>query len=1201
MKIFIKLLIGALTLMPGLAAYAQQTTGEITGTVTDNSGAVIVGASVTATNIATQQARTTTSNSTGNYAIPYLVPGTYNVKTSRSGFKVDEATNLTLTIGAVLKMNFKMEVGSVSQQVVVTSAAPLISTESAAIQNIVERRQIVALPLNGRDYLSLVALEPNVVSEVGVTSGLVGLSGTRADDVIAVAGQRLEYNHYTLDGIEDTEPNYNTYIIRPSVDALQEFTVLTGIYSAEYGRGASQINATTLPGSNTYHGTAYDFIRNDAADARIWHQTGAKNPFHRQDYGFVLGGPLSIPRLFNAKNKLFFESSFEADRDNESLLEIDSVPTQDMLNGNFSDNIPGELPIYWPQSQVFSGPNKGACQISSGGSYNPSTGACTLAGTPNVIPSSDITTIAKNLLSLWPLPNQFGGAGEETAYANNYETEAPQLTQMTQFNQRIDWIQNARTSWFGRFSWESDLYSPASALGKTNGGVVNTGGKQFVVGNTFVINSHMVNEARAGWDYFQNDNASLYANGSFDPEDSLGITGLTDIGGPANYAYPTISPSGMTAIGGPSLNETIDNIYNYMDSLSIIKGKQSIKVGGSFEADQFNEFGNQFSTGSLAFNGDDTLNPALGTTSTTSGFGLADMELGEVSGAFLKITALSNVEERAKRYAAFFQDDYKVRPSLTLNLGIRYDNIRPFQEKHDDFINEDFFDSGVSVQSAAPGVEPLVNITATTADTPIYTRPGPAGCNFYAPPGNSLQYSEPGQPVQCGDQYMGPSTLSPNNKDFGPRVGVDYALGARTSIRAGYGIYFVSDQGEEYFDMGRAFGGKYGNAAAAPLGDYVPLSAPWSTLPGSAGCGPNQYNGGVAWTGPCFAAAQLFTVGHNNRTPYVEQYLLVAQRQLSKNIALEVGYEGSESHHDLRKLTPNQDVPKTGPTDTRSILQRTPWPGEAPNEEETTDWDRSSYNALDAKLTQHFSHGLLYTVSYTWGHSLDYGSAYRTTGGDNLVPQNSYWLRHEYGDSQFDQPQRFVGSFVYQLPFGQGKDFAPGNRIVNHIVSGWIAGGILTFGDGTSMEVSSAGDPSQLGISGGSGPEYQGIKPFRNSHPGVTASHPYWNKAAFACAYTAVVTSYCSTPGYPNQSWQMGNWARESLFAPGYENFDANLGRTFHIWESHTLLVRLEGFNATNHVNWGRPSTTVPSSPTFGVITSAETMRELQAAIKYSF
>ena len=194
----------------------------------------------------------------------------------------------------------------------------------------------MALPLNGRDYLSLVNLTPNVVGEA-VASSAGGLQGgTRASASFSIAGQRLEFNHYTLDGVENTDPNYNSYIIHPSVDALQEFTVMTGVYSAEFGRGAGQINATSLPGGNAYHGTAYDFIRNDFVDARIWRQTGAKNPFHRQNYGFVLDGPVNIPHIFNGRDKLFFTSSFEALRDNQFLQEVDSVPTKNMRAGNFS-------------------------------------------------------------------------------------------------------------------------------------------------------------------------------------------------------------------------------------------------------------------------------------------------------------------------------------------------------------------------------------------------------------------------------------------------------------------------------------------------------------------------------------------------------------------------------------------------------------------------------------------------------------------------------------------------------------------------------------------------------------------------------------------------------------------------------------------------------------------------------------------------
>src|SRR6202789_319928 len=339
---------------PGI--YAQQT-GEVTGTVSDASGAVVAEANVTATNMATQQVRSAASNDTGTYTLPYLQPGVYDIRAEKTGFKLITHPGVNVQVGDVARIDFTMEVGTVSQSVVVNTGEPVLTTESVSLGTVVGSKQITGLPLNGRDYLSLVALTPNVVSEAPSTgsSGLQG--GVRSATAIAIAGQRLEFNHYTLDGVENTDPNFNSYIIHPSIDAIQEFRVQTGVYSAEFGKGASQINVTTRSGSNTYHFVAFEFLRNDVFDAKEWRQVGKKDPFRRNDYGFTLGGPLSFPKLFNAKDRLFFMSNFEALHDRSTTQQVGSTATLAMRSGDFS--AAGLPDIYDPATRVFTGASSG--------------------------------------------------------------------------------------------------------------------------------------------------------------------------------------------------------------------------------------------------------------------------------------------------------------------------------------------------------------------------------------------------------------------------------------------------------------------------------------------------------------------------------------------------------------------------------------------------------------------------------------------------------------------------------------------------------------------------------------------------------------------------------------------------------------------------------------------------------------------------
>ncbi|HMF76577.1 MAG TPA: carboxypeptidase-like regulatory domain-containing protein, partial [Bryobacteraceae bacterium] len=256
MKRFRPILIVIFILLSALAIQAQQF-GEINGTVTDSTSATVAGAAITVTSQATQQVRRAVSNDSGTYSLPYLLPGMYHVRCEKSGFKVTTNTAVEVQVGGVARVDFTMEVGELSQHIEVTGGAPQLNTDSVALGSVIETKQIVDLPLNGRDYLSLVALSPNVVAEAPSTGGSGLQGGVRSATALSIAGQRLEFNHYTLDGVENTDPNFNSYIIHPSVDAIQEFKVQTGVYSAEFGKGASPVNATTLSGTNRYHLTAF--------------------------------------------------------------------------------------------------------------------------------------------------------------------------------------------------------------------------------------------------------------------------------------------------------------------------------------------------------------------------------------------------------------------------------------------------------------------------------------------------------------------------------------------------------------------------------------------------------------------------------------------------------------------------------------------------------------------------------------------------------------------------------------------------------------------------------------------------------------------------------------------------------------------------------------------------------------------------------
>jgi hypothetical protein len=510
---------------------------------------------------------------------------------------------------------------------------------------------------------------------------------------------------------------------------------------------------------------------------------------------------------------------------------------------------------------------------------------------------------------------------------------------------------------------------------------------------------------------------------------------------------------------------------------------------------------------------------------------------------------------RRSGYYAYVQDDWKITTRLTLNMGLRYENGRPWYDKYRGIMNVQLFGPGVGPGGIIAGAAP-----------PILTRPGSG--DFYQ--GLNFHFAD-GQATQAGDQFMGRSLVNPDNNNFAPRLGLAYSPTNRWTIRAGGGLFYVQDTANPTFDMARNQAGRDLFIASNETRS-ANLSDPWALERANARC--------TGYSGTCLVGPQVLGNIQNMRTPYVEQWMANIQRELGRNLVLEAGYLGNQGHKLARFRLYNQPIPKTGAADTRTVADRTPWPTYGRLQEVDSN-DNSNYHALSTKLTQRFSKGLTYLIGFTWSKAIDGGSAIRTNSGDTLWPTNSYNLQAEHGLSQFNVGRRFVASYVYELPFGAGKRWASQGPVAA-IVGGWQLGGIVTLADGTPINVAQLGDTAGLNTLGNQ-PDATGISPF----PATQTAQQFWNIAAL---------NYSS----PDLSWRPGNMGRNTLFAPGTRLADLSLARNIRIRESHQLQFRFEAFNAVNHPNWNAPSSDARSPSNFGVITSAKTMRSLQFALKSS-
>ena len=732
---------------------SQTPSGEISGVINDQSGSVVAGVRVALINIATNATREVQTNDSGLYGFPALAPGIYTLKVEKQGFRAIERKNIEVLVGSANRIDLSLEVGEITNVVEVSGGAPILQSENASIGTVIENRSIVELPLNGRNYLQLTSLIPGATTNGPSSSqGKQRMGGQRNSFALNVSGQRIHYNHYSLDGIENTDLNFNSYMLLPSLDAIREFKVESGLFDAEYGRAIAQINVSTKSGGNQFHGSLFEFIRNSSLDAKNYfdRKDRAIPPFKRNQYGATVGGPVQLGKLYDGRDRLFFLFNWEGLRERKALTQTINLPLAAERTGDFSGN---SNIIYDPATRVFD-----------------AAGNVIGAPTPfpnNRIPDNRISPVAKKLLAFYPQPQVAGRL-------SNFVNDESRRVNADQYTYRIDFNQNANSNWFFRHSISHELGLDPYPL--PNMGInTDTDIQQGVLANTRTFGSNKVNDIRFGLSRLVNGHISPRAN-NVNVVKELGINIPNN--NPLYWGVPNIGITGLAAIGeesdAPFIN--YDTTIQLINNFSWTFGKHSAKFGGEVRRVRYNQIGGVVTRGRFGFDGRYTQQPLLAAASR-GGAPLADFLLGHFNNAEGQVGApVANF--RSNYFALFAQDNWKITPKLTLNFGLRWENDQPFRDKHDAIVNIDFrWDNSME---------------------PVYVRAG-SGDPYEGNPAFRLAPDI----KYVRDGRFGSRAYLNDLNDFAPRLGIAYQINPKTVLRTGAGIYYVRDIGNATFDIVR--------------------------------------------------------------------------------------------------------------------------------------------------------------------------------------------------------------------------------------------------------------------------------------------------------------------------------------------------------------------------------------------------------------
>lgn len=1150
-------------LLIALPLNAQVDQGAISGAVTDASGGAIPSATVTITNVDTGFTLTDKVDSGGVYTFSPIKIGRYTVRATAPGFATIQQDNIVVDIASRVQVPLKLTVGGANEVVEVTAAPPLLQTTDGSTGQVIEAQTIVDTPLNGRNFAFIAQL----------TAGVAPSNGSRGSGKgdFSANGQRSEQNNFILDGVDNNVNvvdffNGSSFNVKPPPEALAEFKVQTGAYSAEYGHSAGAVvNVSLKSGTNNIHGSLWEYIRNDAFDIHQWQDAPGTVPKYRQNQ---FGGTLGFPLI---KDKLFLFGDAEADRIIFAETGTYTVPTALMRQGNFSELLMPSLLNTAPVQLV---------QPNSASKAQP------IAG--NILQPGQINATAQKILNLYPNPN----IGGSRVY-NNYSSTRNATDNTTQFDIRLDYNASAKDQAFIRTSYSSDpgLRTPPLGPILDGGGFGDTGtivnlGEALAASETHVFNSNLTNEVRVGYNYgnfgFQQPNANNTAVAA-----SVGLGGIP--GGTLNGGLPNVAVGGISSFGSPTFAATNEyqNVYQILDNLTKVVGSHTIRVGVNFQHVRFSTTQPTQSRGSYNFTGKFTSDPTGGQLNgaNVTGYGVADFLTNNMDTA-----AISNVftsdDVRWVR-AGYVQDDWRANSRLTANFGLRYEYAQPYLERHD---NQALFNASTTGLGTGTGTYTLPVSKQNVALSPIFT-------NLLSTNHIALQYSNNRSLVQS------------QKNNLAPRIGLAFKATDKLVLRTGYGIFYGGLESTGYYpNLGENYPFEFdSNFNAANING--------TCVPGN--CKNNGLTLETGFTSVIAAGLQnsLSTPSLRGsdlvaKTPYSQQYNLSTEYALTNTLSAGLAYVGSVSRHLVVFPDPNSAGALIAPGISTSTVEAFPGFG-------GTAYSRyigsSNYNSLQAKLDQHFAHGLSYLASYTYAHSLDDApTPLGSTGDSGYRNATLTGIGADYSNSPFDVRQRFTLNGSYAIPFGVGRQFGNRHGILDILLGGFTNS--LTF-------IAQTGEPFSInsGITTANG---------AGAHPTLIRD-PFAPGGGTNCPTVTRTTTHwynpCSFVNPPAASGITGNQRitgqaaiallgspRNTVYGPGYQRINGSLFKNFGLFRETSLQLRADYFNLLNTPAYGNPDGNIGNpaagAPSGGVITSNRSLgqfypdsRFFQFAAKVNF